>query len=111
MVILRDLPSRFQDAEVFVDDRGRAVRPERAYRSFKKAAKRAGLVGADSLRFHDLRHSCGSEMVQQGVSLYIVQRVLGHKTPRMTQRYAHLRDDVLADAVATLGGTGVAQNS
>ena len=32
-------------------------------------------------------------MVQDGVSLYEVQHVLGHSTPVMTQRYAHLQPD------------------
>jgi len=38
----------------------------------------------------------------QGVDLYAVGQVLGHRTPRMTQRYAHLSPQYMAGAVAKL---------
>jgi site-specific recombinase XerD len=41
-------------------------------------------------------------MLQQGVDLYAVGQTLGHKTPRMTQRYAHLSPDYMAKAIATI---------
>ena len=41
-------------------------------------------------------------MVQQGVDLYAVGQILGHKTPRMTQRYAHLSPGYMAAAVNKL---------
>lgn len=41
-------------------------------------------------------------MVQQGVDVYAVGQILGHKTPRMTQRYAHLSLNYLADAMGKL---------
>jgi integrase len=57
--------------------------------------RRAGLV---EVRLHDLRHSFASFLVNQGVSLYVVQGLLGHTQPRMTQRYAHLAQETLLDA-------------
>jgi integrase len=39
-------------------------------------------------------------MVQAGVDLYKVQRILGHKSPMMTQRYAHHYPESLRDGVA-----------
>ncbi|MGO9390658.1 tyrosine-type recombinase/integrase, partial [Rhodoblastus sp.] len=57
--------------------------------------RRAGL---GDVRLHDLRHSFASLLVNQGVSLYVVQGLLGHATPRMTQRYAHLAPQTLLDA-------------
>jgi len=41
-------------------------------------------------------------MVQAGRSLYEVQRILGHSTPVMTQRYAHLEPKHLRDAIDAL---------
>jgi len=45
---------------------------------------------------HQLRHTRGTQMVQAGHALHIVQRALGHKDPRSTQIYAEvLNDDVV----------------
>jgi site-specific recombinase XerD len=40
--------------------------------------------------------------VQVGVDLYAVQKLLGHKDGRMTQRYAHLSSEYLRDAIRKL---------
>lgn len=47
----------------------------------------------------DLRHSAASAMVNAGVDLYAVGRVLGHASHKTTMRYAHLNDDTLRAAV------------
>jgi len=56
------------------------------------------------LRLHDLRHSFASFLVNNGVSLYVVQGLLGHAHTRYTQRYAHLTPDTLLDAAETVAG-------
>lgn len=43
-----------------------------------------------NFRWHDLRHSCASYLAQNGATLLEIGAVLGHKSPAMTQRYAHL---------------------
>lgn len=49
--------------------------------------------------FHGLRHVYASMLASSGkVDIYTLQRLLTHKTPKMTQRYAHLRDDALKRA-------------
>ncbi len=55
------------------------------------------------LRLHDLRHSFASFLVNNGVSLYVVQGLLGHAHSRYTQRYAHLTPDTLLAAADTVG--------
>lgn len=66
----------------------------RPTRAFHEALTRAGI---DRIRIHDLRHTFASHMVQSGATLFEVQRVLGHTTPLMTQRYAHLTEGGLRD--------------
>lgn len=67
----------------------------------KRVFKRLGIADAS---FHTLRHTAASWLVQQGVDLYAVGQILGHKTPRMTQRYAHLSPDYMAASVGKLDG-------
>ena len=56
-------------------------------------------AGMDHLHFHDLRHSTASEMINGGVSLHTVGIVLGHKDSRSTQRYSHLAQETLQEAI------------
>jgi integrase len=60
-----------------------------------RVRKRAGLL---DVRLHDLRHSFASFLVNNGVSLYVVQGLLGHLNARTTQRYAHLANETLSNA-------------
>ena len=69
-------------------------------RAWQRARAAAGL---DGVRFHDLRHSAASEMVNAGVDLYTIGRVLGHRDARSTERYAHLTHDTLVAAVGRIG--------
>jgi site-specific recombinase XerD len=47
------------------------------------------------VRIHDLRHTYASLLINNEVSIYEVQRLLGHSNITMTQRYAHLLRDKL----------------
>lgn len=58
------------------------------------------IAGLPHLRFHDLRHSTASLLIQSGASLYLVQQILGHASPVMTQRYSHVAMHTLHDASA-----------
>lgn len=74
---------------------------------FEKAVKKAGMT---DFKFHDLRHCFASALVQKGVDLYQVQRLLGHKSNAMSQRYAHLSPEHLRDAVNKLDSPKLAQS-
>lgn len=56
-------------------------------------------AGLPDLRIHDLRHSAASFMVNAGVDLFAVGKVLGHASYQSTQRYSHLANDTLLKAV------------
>ena len=64
-------------------------------RSFMQARKLAGL---NDVHIHDLRHSYGSTLVNAGVDLYTVGKLLGHVNVASTARYAHLANDTLMAA-------------
>lgn len=68
-----------------------------------KIKKRAGLP-KDFRPLHGLRHAYASMLASSGeVDLYTLQKLLTHKDPRMTQRYAHLRDEALRRASEVAG--------
>ncbi|MEG8989805.1 tyrosine-type recombinase/integrase [Ignavibacteria bacterium 4148-Me] len=54
------------------------------------------------LNFHSLRHTFASWLVQKGVSIYEVQKLLGHSSVSVTQIYAHLQPDNLRGAIEKL---------
>lgn len=58
-----------------------------AGKGIRSAIQRAGLK---DFTIHDLRHTCASRLIQNGLSLYEVSQILGHTDIQTTQRYAHL---------------------
>ena len=56
-------------------------------RYFQKALDKANL---QDFRFHDLRHTFASHFIMKTRDLPALQKILGHYSPVMTQRYAHL---------------------
>jgi integrase len=85
------------DGKVFKNSRGQPYRSVRT--SFEKAVKEAGIK---DFTFHDLRHTFASWLAMEGVPMSTIGRLLGHKTPQMTMRYAHLGPEYLADVVELL---------
>jgi len=67
--------------------------------SFDTAREKAGI---EDFRFHDLRHTFASRLVQGGVPLYNVMHLTGHKSLEMVQRYAHLSPEFQEAAIAVL---------
>jgi integrase len=59
--------------------------------------------GLQDVRLHDLRHSYASLAAGRGVSLQMIGKLLGHKVPATTQRYAHLARDAVAAVNDDLG--------
>jgi integrase len=73
-------------------------------RSFRKVCELAGIKhgGIDGLTFHCLRHTAGTRMVKQGMSLAEVARILGHADIKTTYRYISADSDVMDKARAAL---------
>lgn len=76
------------DGYVFVDELGELMRPHYLTTEFPKFVERHGLR---KMRFHDLRHSCASLLLANGVSMKQIQEWLGHSDFSTTANiYAHL---------------------
>ena len=83
--IARKLPLELSDAQL--------------RRQWDKAREKTGL---NHIRFHDLRHTYASWLVQSNVPMRAVQELLGHTTITTTQRYAHLSTEHLKAAVSKI---------
>ncbi|MDE0390045.1 MAG: site-specific integrase [Rhodospirillales bacterium] len=60
-------------------------------------------AGLEDVRIHDLRHTFASHAVLRGIPLPVVSRLLGHKRPSMTMRYAHVGDRETEAAAERIG--------
>jgi integrase len=55
--------------------------------SFENACRRAGI---NDFHFHDLRHTFVTHMIDAGIDLYVIGKIVGHTNATMTERYGHL---------------------
>lgn len=78
---------------VFVDEEGAPLSVTRIRRTFAIAKKLAGITRC--VRFHDLRHTYGSSLASDGLSLAIIAKVMGHMDQATTARYARPDNRVL----------------
>ncbi len=93
--VLNNLPREFDTPFVFYGKNGK----QRADFSgpWKRIRKASDLPS--NFRLHGLRHHFASSLVSAGVDLFTVSKLLTHKDVKTTQRYAHLQDQTLRDAV------------
>jgi site-specific recombinase XerD len=85
---------------VFKNSKGFRLNESYVSKNFKKAVRSSGFD--ERIHFHTLRHSFASNLVQKGVSLYVVKELLGHENITTTQVYSHLSTDNLFQAVHLL---------
>jgi integrase len=97
---------------VFCSRNGTRIGSRNLQRAFYSALKKSGI---EKLRFHDLRHTFATRLIQAGVDLYTVQKLGRWKSISMVMRYAHhypesLRSGVNAlDRVRTSSVTNMSQ--
>jgi integrase len=88
---------------IFVSQAGTKINARNLLRAYYSARKKANV---EDVRFHDLRHTFATRLVQAGVDLYVVKELLGHKSITMTMRYAHHYPESLRHGVEVLDGAG-----
>jgi integrase len=104
---IRRLPISQALTEILVElknaSTGEYVLPDFPFHHASKVMRRlAKEAGVKPIRFHDLRHSFASNFVMRGGQIYKLQRLLGHSSIQMTERYSHLSPDHLQDATEIL---------
>ena len=85
---------------MFTTTAGTPIEPDNLRRSWYPLRKRAGL---GATRFHDLRHSCVTLLLDLGVPPHVVMRIVGHATLDVTMGiYAHAALDEQREALGKL---------
>src|SRR6266508_2367776 len=103
---LKTLRGQPPHAPLFRSPRGTRVSYDALHYQWGQVCAAAGRVdakGKPRYTLHQLRHTRGSELVEHGHRMEIVQRVLGHRDPRSTQGYAALHDDQVRAALEQEG--------
>jgi site-specific recombinase XerD len=80
------------------------------HKAFNQIVRKIGLdnlPGAGKLRIHDLRHCCGSALIMRGVDLETVRKILGHRDITTTQKYLHVINDHLKNAINKIEDLGI----
>lgn len=89
-------PSWVDFGLVFTSAVGTVIEPRNLTRSFEELMTRAGVR---RIRFHDLRHTCASMLLAQGVPARVVMEVLGHSQLAITtDLYSHVMPTALREA-------------
>lgn len=79
---------------ILVDIEGALIKPDKVTRTFKKLIDNNKDKLKKVIRFHDLRHSCASLLLANGINMKEIQQWLGHSSWNTTATiYAHLESD------------------
>ena len=96
--IIKSMRSISKCANVFPnEERNKDIHVSQKFKSYIRKSKLN-----DSLHFHSLRHTFASWLIQSGVNIYNVSKLLGHSNIKTTEIYAHLRQDDLLESVNCL---------
>jgi integrase len=85
MAVLSKIPPHPETEVIFAGKDGEPFHDVRT--SFENACRRAGVR---DFHFHDLRHTFVTHMIDAGIELYVIGKIIGHTNATMTERYGHL---------------------
>jgi integrase/recombinase XerC len=85
-----------EEAALLINRKGRRMRAESLAVLVHRLAK---LAGVPLVSLHQFRHTCASDLLENGVSLPAVQQILGHATVQTTTRYLQIADPDRARAM------------
>ena len=92
--VLTERQRRYTNERKFVFHKnGSLCEPKQLSKEFKRYVVLAGLN--ERLHFHSLRHTFASWLAQEGISLFAIQKLLGHSSASVTQIYSHLQSSEL----------------
>jgi len=102
---LRNLLARKHPSSGFVFHKSDGSRWLDVSNAFQSLVRRAGLKTdpSDNVTIHTLRHTFGSWLAIAGVPMRTIQKLMGHNSIMTTERYAHLAQDNLTQAVKKIG--------
>ncbi len=87
------------DAKLFKSSHNTPYTPDGVKANFKRACRRARLP---DVRFHDLRHTFASDSLASRMPMMVLRDILGHTSVKTTERYAHLADAQVIQAMKDL---------
>lgn len=99
-ILVKRFARKIEGIEKIFTRFGKPINQNRISHNFKKYVYDAKIN--PKLNFHSLRHTFASWLVQSGVSIYVVSKLLGHSNVQTTEIYAHLRRDDLFNAVNSI---------
>ena len=76
---------------LFISQTGKRVTPTNVQLLVRLAAKNAG-YGAKHITPHTIRHGFATNLMQNGMHIYKVQRLMGHSSIQTTEQYLHVTD-------------------
>jgi len=91
-----ELTARLEETALLVNQRGKRLSGNAVHAVLARLAKSAGVAPASA---HQLRHSCASDLLEAGVAIPEVQRILGHAVIATTMRYIAIADPARAQAM------------
>jgi site-specific recombinase XerD len=85
---------------VFCQPNGRPIDPRADWAEWSELLQRAAVR---QVRLHDGRHTAATLLLEQGVHVRAIQRILGHSDVRTTEAYTHVGHELTRDAARRMG--------